>query len=85
MSTQAGDTAPDQVARLLALVPYLLARGPDRENALLYLAVPAELLSTVRPIAAGAPAPVTITARVRDGRSDPVGVPILDIVSIARR
>jgi hypothetical protein len=65
--------------------PYLLARGPDRENALLYLAVPAELLSTVRPIAAGAPVPVTITARVRDGRSEPVGVPILDIVSIARR
>ena len=65
--------------------PYLLARGPDRENALLYLAVPPALLTTVRPIAAGAPAPVTITARVRDGRSEPVGVPILDIVSISRR
>ena len=65
--------------------PYLLARGPDRENALLYLAVPQALLATVRPIAAGAPAPVTITARVRDGRSEPVGVPILDIVSISRR
>ena len=65
--------------------PYLLARGPDRENALLYLAVPASLLSTVRPMAASAPTPVTITARVRDGRSDPVGVPILDIISIARR
>ena len=65
--------------------PYLLARGPDRENALLYLAVPPSLLTTVRPIAAGAPAPVTITARVRDGRSEPVGVPILDLVSISRR
>jgi hypothetical protein len=65
--------------------PYLLARGPDRENALLYLAVPQALLATVRPIAAGAPVPVTITARVRDGRSEPVGVPILDIVSISRR
>lgn len=30
MSTQPGDTAPDQVARLLALVPYLLARGEVR-------------------------------------------------------
>ena len=30
MSTQQGDTAPDQVARLLALVPYLLARGEVR-------------------------------------------------------
>jgi len=30
MTTQAGDTAPDQVARLLALVPYLLARGEVR-------------------------------------------------------
>ena len=28
--TQTGDTAPDQVARLLALVPYLLARGEVR-------------------------------------------------------
>jgi proteasome accessory factor C len=30
MNTQPGDTAPDQVARLLALVPYLLARGEVR-------------------------------------------------------
>lgn len=30
MSAQPGDTAPDQVARLLALVPYLLARGEVR-------------------------------------------------------
>ncbi|CAM3643462.1 helix-turn-helix transcriptional regulator [Nocardioides zeicaulis] len=30
MSTQVGDTAPDQVARLLAMVPYLLARGEVR-------------------------------------------------------
>lgn len=65
--------------------PYLLARGPGSENALLYLAVPPGLLATVRPLAASAPTPVTITARVRDGRSEPVGVPILDLVSIARR
>ncbi len=30
MSTQVGDTAPDQVARLLAMVPYLLAKGEVR-------------------------------------------------------
>jgi proteasome accessory factor C len=30
MTTQPADTAPDQVARLLALVPYLLARGEVR-------------------------------------------------------
>lgn len=30
MTAQTGDTAPDQVARLLALVPYLLARGEVR-------------------------------------------------------
>ena len=30
MNAQPGDTAPDQVARLLALVPYLLARGEVR-------------------------------------------------------
>ena len=30
MTLQPGDTAPDQVARLLALVPYLLARGEVR-------------------------------------------------------
>lgn len=30
MSAQVGDTAPDQVARLLAMVPYLLARGEVR-------------------------------------------------------
>jgi proteasome accessory factor C len=30
VTTQTGDTAPDQVARLLALVPYLLAHGEVR-------------------------------------------------------
>ena len=65
--------------------PYFLARGPGRENALLYVAVSPALLPAVRPLAAAAPVGVTITARVRDGRSEPVGVPILDLVSIARR
>jgi len=63
--------------------PYLIARGPEQESALLYLAIPPSLLD-----AAGAIAPLTnavITARVRSGRSAPVGVPILDLISIVRR
>lgn len=65
--------------------PYLLARGPGTENALLYLAIPPALLTTVRPIADAAPTAVVVTARVRDGRSEPVGVPVLDLVTISRR
>jgi hypothetical protein len=63
--------------------PYLLARGPGTESALLYLAVPPSMLSEVKTIP-----PLTnvlITARVRSGRSAPVGTPILDLKSIARR
>ena len=63
--------------------PYVIARGPDTESALLYLAVPPSMLEAVAAIA-----PLTnavITARVRTGRSSPVGVPILDLVSIVRR
>jgi hypothetical protein len=63
--------------------PYVIARGPDGENALLYLAIPPSMLDAV-----GSIAPLTgvvITARVRTGRSSPVGVPILDLTSIVRR
>ena len=63
--------------------PYLIARGPDNESALLYLAIPPSLLdavSSITPLTG-----VVITARVRTGRSAPVGVPILDLVSIVRR
>jgi hypothetical protein len=63
--------------------PYVIARGPDTESALLYLAVPPSMLDAVSSIA-----PLTnvvVTARVRTGRSSPVGVPILDLVSIVRR
>jgi hypothetical protein len=62
--------------------PYLLARGPDSENALLYLVVPPSLLGTAR--ALQPLARITVTARVREGRSEPVGVPILDIQTINR-
>lgn len=66
------DLAPDET--------YLLARGPEQENALLYLVVPPSLLSAVKTIPELSQA--MITARVRNGRSDLVGVPILDIVTI---
>lgn len=61
--------------------PYLLARGPVGENAMLYLAVPPSLLSEARAIT-----PLTvvqITARVRNGRSAPTNVPILDVETIS--
>ena len=63
--------------------PYLLAKGPGTENALLYLAVPPSLLNQARALP-----PLTrvlITARVRVGRSEPVGTPILDLKSISKR
>jgi hypothetical protein len=63
--------------------PYLIARGPDSESALLYLAVPPSLLQAV-----GSIPPLTnvvISGKVRSGRSAPVGVPILDLLSIVRR
>jgi hypothetical protein len=63
--------------------PYLLAQGPGRENSLLYLAIPATLASTAREIPDMTT--VTITARVRFGKSEPVGVPVLDLVTIVGR
>lgn len=63
--------------------PYLLARGPDGENALLYLALPPSLVEQGR--ALPPLAEIVITARVRDGRSPPVGVPVLEVEALARR
>ena len=63
--------------------PYLLARGPGQENAILYLAVPNTLLTESRALAPLAK--VSITARVRSGRSEPSGSPILELLSIAKR
>jgi hypothetical protein len=63
--------------------PYLLAKGPAGESALLYLAIPPSLLTEVKAIQ-----PLTmviITARVRTGRSEPAGTPILDLKTITRR
>jgi hypothetical protein len=62
--------------------PYLLARGPEGENALLYLALPAALVADAKNIP-----PLTIvqiTARVRTGRSSPTNVPVLDVEAITR-
>ena len=69
------ELAPDE--------PYLLARGPGTEDALLYLAVPPSLLNQAKALP-----PLTrvlITATVRSGHSEPVGTPILDLKSISKR
>lgn len=63
--------------------PYILARGPGQENSLLYLALPSSLVDQAKridPLTA-----ITVTARVRAGRSEPSGVPLLDVLSIAAR
>jgi hypothetical protein len=62
---------------------YLLARGPYEESALLYLVVPPELMATVKSMPELSQ--TMITARVRTGRSQLVGVPILDLLTITLR
>lgn len=63
--------------------PYILARGPGQENSLLYLALPSSLVDQAKRI--DALATITVTARVRAGRSEPSGVPLLDVLSITAR
>jgi len=63
--------------------PYLLARGPGDERSLLYLALPRSLVEQARRIEPLAR--LVVTARVRTGRSEPSGVPLLDVLSIAGR
>lgn len=63
--------------------PYLLAQGPAGENALLYLAIPPSLAATARELPDLSRA--IITARVRVGRSEPVGIPVLELVTIVGR
>ena len=62
---------------------YLLALGPDPEKSLVYLAVPESLLVSARSLPPLAQ--LTVTARVRNGKSEPAGVPILDLQSLTRR
>ena len=62
--------------------PYMLVQGPGDERMLLYVAVPPSLLGMAR--AVPPLAQLTIVARVRFGRSDPVGVPVLDLQALSR-
>lgn len=62
---------------------YLLALGPGAEKTLMYIAVPESLLTMARSLPPLAD--VIVTARVRNGRSEPAGVPILDLQSLTRR
>lgn len=63
--------------------PYLLARGPGSERAVLYLALP----DSLRAAAQALPplTEITVTARVRNGRSAPAGVPVLELIELSRR
>lgn len=63
--------------------PYFLAKGPGAEDQLMYLAIPPSLLAEARSIQVLTR--LLITARVRTGRSQPVGIPILDILSLAKQ
>lgn len=80
LSLQVADPLRPELARD---EPYLLARGPGSEDALLYLAVPPSLLAQAK--ALPPLARVLITARVRSGHSEPGGTPILDLKSISTR
>ena len=62
---------------------YLLALGPGNEKTLIYIVIPATLTQTARSLTPMAP--ITVTARIRNGRSDPAGVPVLDLQSLTRR
>lgn len=62
---------------------YLLALGPEPEKSLVYLAVPDPLLTIARSLPPLAQ--ITVTARVRNGKSEPAGVPILDLQTLTRR
>jgi hypothetical protein len=63
--------------------PYLLARGPGSESSLLYLALPPTLVASAK--ALQPLANILVLARVRAGRSEPSGVPILDVLRIVPR
>lgn len=62
--------------------PFLLAIGPTGEDATLYVTVPPNLVAEARAIPTLSY--VVLTARVRTGRSNPTGAPILELVSLVR-
>ena len=74
----------DQLRRDLRVgEPYILARGPGSETGLLYFAIPPALVAEAErfePLET-----LTVTARVRAGRSEPVGIPVLDLLSAVRK
>jgi hypothetical protein len=76
-------TADELRQGLTAGERYLLARGPGDERAVLYLAIPDSLVSRAQ--ALPPLAQITITARVREGRSRPSGVPVLELLDLSRR
>jgi hypothetical protein len=63
--------------------PYLLARGPGSESSLLYLALPPSLMDMARELKPLSN--IVVLAKVRYGRSDPSGVPVLDVQRIVQR
>lgn len=62
--------------------PFLLVIGPAGEDATVYVTVPQELIEEAR--ALPKMSDVILTARVRTGRSNPTGAPILELVSLAK-
>ncbi len=63
--------------------PFLLTVGPVGENATVYVTVPQGLTAESRAIP-----PLTkviLTARIRTGRSNPTGAPILELISFIRK
>lgn len=60
--------------------PYILARGPAGERGFVYVAVPPPLLAraeAIRPLSY-----ITVVGRVRTGRSDLTGAPVIDLSDI---
>jgi hypothetical protein len=58
--------------------PFLLTRGPGKENGFVYIGVPSRLLPAahrLQPLQR-----ISVVARVRNGRSPLMGAPVLDLV-----
>ncbi len=62
--------------------PFLLAIGPAGEGATIYITVPERLMAEARAITPLSN--VVLTARIRTGKSNPTGVPILEMISVAK-
>jgi pyruvate/2-oxoglutarate dehydrogenase complex dihydrolipoamide acyltransferase (E2) component len=60
---------------------YLLLRGPGDDPSLVYAVVPPSLVEVARGL--GPMTKVIVTVRVREGRSEPTGVPIVDLMTLA--